>query len=106
MFLYSLGIFLCECLFLKLCLYTDYALCIMYNLVDICFTMFIVHTYIKNNTEILEVNLFAFDYRLFRRDFSPLDGTLCIGIHSIFPSLYVFYVNLGGFYEWVVSIFF
>ena len=27
-------------------------------------------------TKILEVNLFAFAYRLFRRDFSPLDGTL------------------------------
>ena len=27
---------------------------------------------------ILEVNLFAFAYRLFRRDFSPLDGTYCI----------------------------
>ena len=26
-------------------------------------------------TKILEVNLFAFTYRLFRRDFSPLDGT-------------------------------
>ena len=29
-------------------------------------------------TKILEVNLFAFAYRLFRRDFSPLDGTYCI----------------------------
>ena len=28
-------------------------------------------------TNIVEVNLFAFGYRLFRRDFSPLDGTLC-----------------------------
>ena len=28
--------------------------------------------------KILEVNLFAFAYRLFRRDFSPLDGTYCI----------------------------
>ena len=27
--------------------------------------------------KILEVNLFAFAYRLFRRDFSPLDGTYC-----------------------------
>ena len=26
-------------------------------------------------TKILEVDLFAFAYRLFRRDFSPLDGT-------------------------------
>ena len=28
-------------------------------------------------TEILEVNLFAFAYRLFHGDFSPLDGTYC-----------------------------
>ena len=33
-------------------------------------------------TKILEVNLFAFAYRLFRRDFSPLDGTYCMGTHS------------------------
>ena len=26
-------------------------------------------------TKILEVNLFAFAYRLFHRDFSPLNGT-------------------------------
>ena len=32
-----------------------------------------------NFTKILEVNLFAFAYRLFRRDFSPLDGTYCMG---------------------------
>ena len=35
-------------------------------------------------TKILEVNLFAFAYRLFRRDFSPLDGTYC--------NIYVVYV--------------
>ena len=29
-------------------------------------------------TKILDVNLFAFAYRLFRRDFSPLDGAYCI----------------------------
>ena len=29
-------------------------------------------------TKILEVNLFAFAYRLFHRDFSPIDGTFCI----------------------------
>ena len=33
-------------------------------------------------TEILEVNLFAFVYRLFRRDFSPLDGTYCMGLFA------------------------
>ena len=38
-----------------------------------------VNCYSYNNnikyTEILEVNLFAFAYRLFYEDFSPLDGT-------------------------------
>ena len=29
-------------------------------------------------TKILEVNLFAFAYRLFHRDFSPIKGTYCI----------------------------
>ena len=29
-------------------------------------------------TKILEVNLFAFAYRLFHRDFSPINGTFCI----------------------------
>ena len=37
---------------------------------------------IEKYTKILEVNLFAFAYRLFRRDFSPLDGTYCMGTHS------------------------
>ena len=32
-------------------------------------------------TKILEVNLFAFAYRLFRRNFSPLNGTYCIYIY-------------------------
>ena len=56
-------------------------------------------------TKILEVNLFAFAYRQFHRDFSPINGTYCMGTHSFFPALYEFYVNLGGFYEWVVLIF-
>ena len=34
-------------------------------------------------TKILEVNLFAFAYRLFRRDFSPLDETYCIAFDAI-----------------------
>ena len=36
-------------------------------------------------TKILEVNGFAFAYRLFHRDFSPINGAYCIGTHS-FPS--------------------
>ena len=43
-------------------------------------------------TKILEVNLFAFAYRLFRRDFSPLDGTYCIFLTSrifVYIKLYI-----------------
>ena len=73
----------------------------------VCICMYVcMCIYIYIYTKILEVNLFAFAYRLFRTDFSPLDWTFCIGTHSIFSALYVFYVNLGGFYEWVVLIFF
>ena len=32
-------------------------------------------------TKILEVNFFAFAYRLFHRDFSPINGTLQEQIH-------------------------
>ena len=38
----------------------------------------------SNYSMILKVNLFAFAYRLFNRDFSPIDGTFCIGTHSFF----------------------
>ena len=35
-----------------------------------------LETYIQmQDTKILEVNLFAFAYRLFHRDFSPINGT-------------------------------
>ena len=37
-------------------------------------------------TKILEVNLFAFAYRLFRRDFSPLDRTYCIILQYVLSS--------------------
>ena len=40
-------------------------------------------------TKILEVNLFAFAYRLFRRDFSPLDGTYCI-ISNVYIYIYMY----------------
>ena len=33
-------------------------------------------------TKILEVNLFAFAYRLFHRDFSPINGTYCRSLHK------------------------
>ena len=46
-------------------------------------------------TKILEVNLFAFAYRLFRRDFSPLDGTYCICTHS-FLQPYIHFVLIWG----------
>ena len=57
-------------------------------------------------TKILEVNLFAFDYRLFRRDFSPLDGTFCIGTHSIFPALYMYFMLIWeGFMNGSLNLF-
>ena len=43
-----------------------------------------IYIYIYIYTKILEVNLFAFAYRLFRRDFSPLDGTYCICTSSTY----------------------
>ena len=46
-------------------------------------------------TKILEVNLFAFAYRLFRRDFSPLDGTYCMGTHSFLqPYIHFVYIYI------------
>ena len=56
-------------------------------------------------TKILEVNLFAFAYRLFRREFLPTRRDILHGYSFLFAALYVFCVNLGGFYEWVVLIF-
>ena len=44
-------------------------------------TCICIYIYIYIYTKILEVNLFAFAYRLFRRDFSPLDGTYCIYVY-------------------------
>ena len=38
-------------------------------------------------TKILEANLLASAYRLFRRDFSPLDGTYCRWEKSLRNSL-------------------
>ena len=48
-------------------------------------------------TKILEVNLFAFAYRLFRRDFSPLDGTYCMGTHSFLQPYIHFVLIWEGF---------
>ena len=43
-------------------------------------------------TKILEVNLFAFAYRLFRRDFSPLDVYIYIYIYIyIYPEVMLIY---------------
>ena len=42
-------------------------------------------------TKILEVNLFAFAYRLFHRDLSPINGVCYIGTHS-FPSFIMYFV--------------
>ena len=59
----------------------------VYNIYLYIYNSYIIHIYswIKSgrvlngellHTKILEVNLFAFAYRLFHEDFSPLDGTL------------------------------
>ena len=48
-------------------------------------------------TKILKVNLFAFAYRLFRRDFSPLDGTYCMGTHSFLQPYIHFVLIWEGF---------
>ena len=45
-------------------------------------------------TQILEVNLFAFAYRLFHEDFSPIDGAL----HDAQPFSFI-YINLVGFLD-------
>ena len=62
----------------------------------ICIYIYIyIHT--KIYTKILEVNLFAFAYRLFRRDFSPLDGTYCMGTHSFLQPYIHFVLIWEGF---------
>ena len=54
-------------------------------------------------TKILEVNLFAFAYRLFHRDFSPINGACCIGTHSFSSFICILY-QFGRVSEWVVLI--
>ena len=56
-----------------------------------------IYIYIYIYTKILEVNLFAFAYRLFRRDFSPLDGTYCMGTHSFLQPYIHFVLIWEGF---------
>ena len=48
-------------------------------------------------TKILEVNLFGFAYRLFHRDFSPINGTYCMGTHSFFQLYMYFMLIWEGF---------
>ena len=50
-------------------------------------------TYNDINTKILEVSLFAFTYRLFHEDFSPINGAL----HDTQPLSSFIYFNLVGF---------
>ena len=56
-----------------------------------------IYIYIYMYTKILEVNLFAFAYRLCRRDFSPLDGTYCMGTHSFLQPYIHFVLIWEGF---------
>ena len=48
-------------------------------------------------TKILEVNLFAFAYRLFHRNFSPINGTYCMGTYSFFQLYMYFMLIWEGF---------
>ena len=47
--------------------------------------------------KILEVNLFAFAYRLFHEDFSSIIGDFCIGTHSFFQLYMYFKLIWEGF---------
>ena len=51
------------------------------------------YTYAYTYTKILEVNLFAFAYRLFHEDFFPINGAL----HDTQPLSSFIYINLVGF---------
>ena len=59
-----------------------------------------IYIYIYIYTKILEVNLFAFAYRLFRRDFSPLDGTYCIVEIVLYIYIYI-YIGWGAIYIYI-----
>ena len=54
-------------------------------------------------TNILEVNLFAFAYGLFHRDFSPINGSYCIGTHFFSQLLYI-YISLRSYPENVIKL--
>ena len=58
----------------------------MYMCVCVCL-------YVCIYTKILKVNLFAFAYRLFHEDFSPIDGAL----YDTQPFSNFIYINLVGF---------
>ena len=72
-------------LYISRCVYVCMCVC---SYVDICVCMY---------TKILEVNLFAFAYRLFHRDFSPINGTYCMGTHSFFQLYMYFMLIWEGF---------
>ena len=58
----------------------------------------VVHYISKNDERRIGLcNLFAFAYRLFRRDFSPLDGTYCMGTHSFLQPYIHFVLIWEGF---------
>ena len=64
---------------------------------DVRFIYIYIYIYTHTHTKILEVNLFAFAYRLFHRDFSPLDGTYCMGTHSFLQPYIHFVLIWEGF---------
>ena len=71
-------------------IYTPWNITIIFDIVLLLYWIHIA-IYIFSYTKILEVNLFAFAYRLFHRDFSPINGTFCIGTHSFSSFMYILY---------------
>ena len=54
-----------------------------------------MYLFISKCTNILEVSLFAYAYRLFHEDFSSIDGAL----HDTQPFSSFIYINLVGFLD-------
>ena len=63
---------------------------LVYSASDLIFAIYLLTKY----TKILEVNLFAFAYRLFHEDFSSIIGAFCIRTHSLFQ-LYMYFKLIG-----------
>ena len=51
-------------------------------------------------TKILEVNLFAFAYRLFHRDFSPVNGAFISYCHAFISVLVLIFLDMSKLFLW------